>query len=124
MPVVCALEILFILLFALLLFDKAGNLVKDLWDHLHHPVHRSPGGRRHRHQFYGFTPHHQESHGEDVSDKEAQKALKIFTDAITNYPTGEEGVQAGLLIYKNTVLGGDVLSSQLGGFIHGLELPT
>ena len=51
------------------------------------------------------------------------KRVKRYTYEITNYPTGESGVQAGLLIYKNTVIGGDVLSSQLGGFIHGLEMP-
>ena len=38
--------------------------------------------------------------------------------------TGESGIQAGLLIYKNTVIGGDVLSAQLGGFIHGLKMPS
>ena len=65
----------------------------------------------------------QSSQGFDL-EKYAGKRVKRYTYAITNYPTGEEGVQAGLLIYKNTVIGGDVLSSQLGGFIHGLELPT
>ena len=49
--------------------------------------------------------------------------VKRYTYVITNYPTGETGVQAGLLIYKNTVIGGDVLSPQLGGFIHSLEMP-
>lgn len=52
------------------------------------------------------------------------KRVKRYTYAITNYPTGETGVQAGLLIFKNTVIGGDVLSSQLGGFIHGLQMPS
>lgn len=52
------------------------------------------------------------------------KRVKRYTYTIANYPTGEPGVQVGLLIYKNTVIGGDVLSSQLGGFIHGLEMPT
>ena len=33
-------------------------------------------------------------------------------------------IQAGLLVYKSTVIGGDVLSAQLGGFIHGLEMPA
>lgn len=51
------------------------------------------------------------------------KRVKRYTYNITNYPTGEEGIQAGLLIYKNTVIGGDVLSPQLGGFIHGLSMP-
>ena len=51
------------------------------------------------------------------------KRVKRYTYEISNYPTGETGVQAGLLIYKNTVVGGEVLSSQLGGFIHGLAMP-
>ena len=53
----------------------------------------------------------------------AGKRVKRYTYVITNYPTGEKNVQAGLLIYRDTVVGGDVLSSQLGGFIHGLEMP-
>ena len=52
------------------------------------------------------------------------KRVKRYTYAITNYPTGERGVQAGLLLYRNTVIGGDVLSNALGGFIHGLTMPT
>ena len=51
------------------------------------------------------------------------KRVRRYTYEVTNYPTGETGIQAGLLIYKNTVVGGDVLSAQLGGFIHGLEKP-
>ena len=52
------------------------------------------------------------------------KRVKRYTYQVTNYPTGATDVQAGLLIYKNTVIGGDVLSAQLGGFIHGLEMPS
>lgn len=52
------------------------------------------------------------------------KRVKRYTYEITNYPTGETGVLAGLLIYQNTVIGGDVLSNDLGGFIHGLERPS
>lgn len=51
------------------------------------------------------------------------KRVKRYTYEVTNYPTGETGVQAGLLVYKNTVVGGEVLSSQLGGFIQGLPMP-
>lgn len=51
------------------------------------------------------------------------KRVKRYAYEITNYPTGETGVQAGLLIYKNTVIGGEVLSSRLDGFIHGLSMP-
>ena len=64
----------------------------------------------------------QTSQGFDL-EQYTGKRVKRYTYEITNYPTGEAGIQAGLLIYKNTVIGGDVLSPQLGGFIHGLEMP-
>ena len=51
------------------------------------------------------------------------KRVKRYTYEITNYPTGETGVQVGILVYKNTVIAGEVLSSQLNGFIHGLSMP-
>ncbi|MGI5963714.1 MAG: DUF4830 domain-containing protein [Lawsonibacter sp.] len=60
--------------------------------------------------------------GFDLS-KYAGKRVKRYTYEITNYPTGETGVQANLLLYKNTVIGGEVLSPQLDGFLHGLEMP-
>ncbi len=56
--------------------------------------------------------------------KYAGKRLKRYTYEVTNYPTGEAGVQANLLIYKNTVVGGEVLSPQLDGFLHGLAMPS
>lgn len=52
------------------------------------------------------------------------KRIKRYTYEITNYPTGETGVQAALLIYKNTVIGGEVLSPAADGFLHGLTMPT
>ena len=64
----------------------------------------------------------QASQGFDL-EQYAGKRVKRYTYEITNYPTGETGIQAGLLIYKNTVIGGDVLSPQLGGFLHGLARP-
>ena len=64
----------------------------------------------------------QSSQGLDLTDY-CGKRVKRYTYEISNYPTGESGIQAGLLIYKNTVIGGDVLSPQLGGFIHGLAMP-
>ena len=65
----------------------------------------------------------QSSQGFDLTEY-CGKRVKRYTYEITNYPTGETGVQAGLLIYKNTVVGGDVLSPQLGGCIHSLEMPS
>ncbi len=65
----------------------------------------------------------QAAQGFDLTEY-AGKRVKRYTYQVNNYPTGESGIQAGLLIYKNTVIGGDVLSAQLGGFIHGLEMPS
>lgn len=49
--------------------------------------------------------------------------VKRYSYAVSNYPTGEEDVQLNLLIHNNTVVGGEVLSPQLDGFLHGLEMP-
>ena len=51
------------------------------------------------------------------------KRVKRYTYEITNYPTGESGVQAALLLYRNKVIGGEVLSSNPDGFLHGLAIP-
>ena len=56
-------------------------------------------------------------------EKYAGKRVKRYTYEVLNYPTGEAGVQANLLICKNTVVGGEVLSPQLDGFLHGLAMP-
>lgn len=50
----------------------------------------------------------------------AGKRVKRYTYDITNYPTGEMGVKVSLLIYNNTVIGGDICSTRLDGFMHGL----
>jgi len=65
----------------------------------------------------------QRSQGFDLSEC-CGKRVKRYTYEITNYPTGETEVQISLLVYKNKVVGGEVLSAQLDGFLHGLEMPT
>ena len=64
----------------------------------------------------------QSAQGFDLS-KYRGKRVKRYAFEILNYPTGESGVQAGILIYKNTVIGGEVLSARLNGFLHGLAMP-
>ena len=64
----------------------------------------------------------QAEQGFDLEDY-AGKRVKRYTYEVTNYPTGETGVQANLLIHKNTVVGGEILSPQLDGFLHGLAMP-
>lgn len=53
----------------------------------------------------------------------AGKRVKRYSYEIFNYPSGETGVIANLLLYKNTVVGGEVLSPRLDGFLHGLAMP-
>lgn len=64
----------------------------------------------------------QAQQGFDLS-KYTGKRVKRYTYEITNHPSGESGVQANLLLYKNTVVGGEVLSPELDGFLHGLNMP-
>ena len=56
-------------------------------------------------------------------EKYAGKRLKRYTYEVYNYPSGESGVQANLLLYRNTVVGGEILSPRLDGFLHGLAMP-
>lgn len=51
------------------------------------------------------------------------KRVKRYTYEVLNHPSGESGVQAALLIYKNRLVGGEVLSARADGFIHGLAMP-
>ena len=56
-------------------------------------------------------------------EKYAGKRLKRYTYELYNYPSGESGIQANLLLYRNTVVGGEILSPRLDGFLHGLAMP-
>lgn len=61
----------------------------------------------------------QTGQGFDLS-KYAGKRVRRYTYDILNYPTGESGVVAHLLLCKNTVIGGEVMG---GSFLHGLSRP-
>ena len=41
-----------------------------------------------------------------------------------NYPDSSEEVRINLLVYQGKVIGGDVSSTQLDGFIQGLARPS
>jgi len=61
----------------------------------------------------------------DLRDFQGQR-VKRWTYEVLNYP-GYEGrrgvVQANLLIDRGVVIGGDILSLELAGFIHGFDKP-
>lgn len=52
------------------------------------------------------------------------ETVERYTYLIQNYPSGEEGVQVNLLVYEGDIIGGEVLSPQVNGFLHGLTLPS
>lgn len=62
----------------------------------------------------------QAAQGFDLS-KYAGKRIKRYTYQVTNHPRQEDLVQADLLLYRSTVVGGEVLSPRLDGFLHGLD---
>lgn len=62
----------------------------------------------------------QKSQGFDLS-KYKNRSMKRFTYRVTNYPDYEGTVYCNLLIYKNRVVGADICSSDVNGFIRGLK---
>ena len=54
----------------------------------------------------------------------AGKTVKRYTYQIKNYPGLQENIWASLLIYKNTVIGGEVFCNQGDGFTQGLPYPA
>ncbi len=49
------------------------------------------------------------------------RRVKRWTYLVTNYPDYEGEVVANLLIYNNTVIGGDICSKALDGFMQGFR---
>ena len=62
----------------------------------------------------------QRKQGLDLSSFK-KKTVMRYTYAVTNYPEYEGEVYVNLLIYRNTVIGGDVCSADVTGFVHGFE---
>ena len=49
------------------------------------------------------------------------KEVTRYTFAVTNYEGYEGTVYANVLVYRNRVIGGDVCSADVSGFVHGFE---
>ena len=62
----------------------------------------------------------QKSQGLDL-DKYKGKTATRYTYEINNYPEYDGKVLANIIVYKNRVIGGDICSSDVDGFIHGFE---
>ncbi len=53
--------------------------------------------------------------------KYKKKTVQRYTYEITNYDGYDGTVYANILVYRNKVIGGDVCSADVKGFMHGLE---
>ena len=62
----------------------------------------------------------QRKQGLDLS-KFKKKSVMRYTYVITNYPGYDGVVYANILVYRNNVIGGDICSAELDGFVHGFE---
>ncbi|MBQ9779829.1 MAG: DUF4830 domain-containing protein [Clostridia bacterium] len=70
----------------------------------------------------------QKAQGLDLS-KYKKKEITRYTFTVTNYGeyNGEAytmPVYANVLVYRNRVIGGDICSADVSGFIHGFEKPA
>ena len=52
------------------------------------------------------------------------KTVSRFVYEVLNYPNSAERFFATLLIYEDTVIGGDVTSASQDGLMQGLQFPT
>lgn len=64
----------------------------------------------------------QKRNGFDLSKYKGREVTR-YTYKITNYPDYEGEVLANIIIYKNRVIGGDVCSADVKGFIGTFEFP-
>ena len=51
--------------------------------------------------------------------KYKRKEITRYTYVVTNYPDYNGTVYANLLVYRNRIIGGDICSADVNGFIHG-----
>ena len=62
----------------------------------------------------------QRKQGLDLSSFKKKNVMR-YTYTVTNYPDYEGEVYINILVYRNKVIGGDVCSADVNGFIHGFE---
>lgn len=63
----------------------------------------------------------QKSQGFDLSEY-AGNPVSIYTIKVLNYPENSEYVYATLILYDGKLIGGDIHSTALDGFMHGFDL--
>jgi hypothetical protein len=56
--------------------------------------------------------------------KYKKKTVTRYTFMVTDYKGYEGTVYANVLVYRGRVIGGDICSADVSGFIHGFEMPA
>lgn len=56
-------------------------------------------------------------------EKYKGKTVKRYCYNVLNYPNTEDDVRINLLVLDNKIIGGDVCSVKLDGFMHGFNFP-
>ena len=62
----------------------------------------------------------QKRQGLDLSDYKKKKVVR-YTYEVTNYDGANGTVYANVIVYRNRVIGGDICSADVTGFVHGFE---
>jgi len=62
----------------------------------------------------------QKQQGLDLS-KYRRKNVTRFTYIVTNYPNYDGTVYANILVYRGNVIGGDICSADVSGFVYGFS---
>lgn len=63
----------------------------------------------------------QKAMGFDLEDFKGEK-VNLYSLKITNYPKDSKSVYATLLVKKGKIIGGDIHSTELNGFMHGFKM--
>lgn len=64
----------------------------------------------------------QQAAGFDLRDDVGHEITR-YTFTVTNYPTGERGILADIFLREGQVVGGDIRTSGINGFMHSLVMP-
>ena len=62
----------------------------------------------------------QKQQGLDLS-KYRRKSVKRYTYVITNFPDYDGTVYANLLVYRGKIIGGDICTADVNGFVRGFD---
>ena len=100
--------------------EKATKELKGIRRARLHEITRKAA--EHLHKFYGLREPYIVTKCYDSSDRKFKnKDVTRYTFAVTNYQGYEGTVYANVLFYRNRVIGGDICSADISGFVHGFE---